>query len=231
VLTWLLVGLGVLAWPARRAAAASLPPRIEPRSLRARPLQLIAAGACVGAAVAACGPGAGVAVGCCAAPLAWFVVGRLHARRSDDVDPALPLALDLAAAALRAGLPVSAAVLLAAPAAGDAGAGRLTRTGRLLALGADPADAWRALGDGPGFDLVAAAGRRSADSGIRLAAALEQAATDLRTARRAAAQARAHRAGAFAVAPLGLCFLPAFVCLGVVPVIVGIARSLPVSTW
>jgi hypothetical protein len=27
------------------------------------------------------------------------------------------------------------------------------------------------------------------------------------------------------MAPLGLCFLPAFVCLGVVPVVVGIAKG------
>jgi hypothetical protein len=27
------------------------------------------------------------------------------------------------------------------------------------------------------------------------------------------------------MAPLGLCFLPAFVCLGVVPVVLGIART------
>ncbi|MDQ3055153.1 MAG: type II secretion system protein F, partial [Actinomycetota bacterium] len=34
---------------------------------------------------------------------------------------------------------------------------------------------------------------------------------------------RAQRAGVALMAPLGLCFLPAFVCLGVVPVVVGIA--------
>ena len=31
------------------------------------------------------------------------------------------------------------------------------------------------------------------------------------------------RAGVWVLAPLGLCFLPAFVCLGVVPLVLGIA--------
>jgi pilus assembly protein TadC len=31
------------------------------------------------------------------------------------------------------------------------------------------------------------------------------------------------RAGVRVLAPLGLCFLPAFVCLGVVPLVIGIA--------
>jgi pilus assembly protein TadC len=38
--------------------------------------------------------------------------------------------------------------------------------------------------------------------------------------------ARARSAGVKAVVPLGLCFLPAFVLLGIVPAIVGIAKTL-----
>lgn len=34
------------------------------------------------------------------------------------------------------------------------------------------------------------------------------------------------RVGVLAVAPLGLCFLPAFVLLGIVPVVVGLAGPL-----
>ena len=33
------------------------------------------------------------------------------------------------------------------------------------------------------------------------------------------------RAGVLVSGPLGLCFLPAFVCLGIVPVVVGLARD------
>jgi pilus assembly protein TadC len=38
-----------------------------------------------------------------------------------------------------------------------------------------------------------------------------------------AAEARAQRAGVLIAAPLGLCFLPAFLVLGVVPVVIGLA--------
>ncbi|SLJ82662.1 putative alanine-rich membrane protein [Mycobacteroides abscessus subsp. abscessus] len=38
-----------------------------------------------------------------------------------------------------------------------------------------------------------------------------------------AAAARAERAGVLISGPLGLCFLPAFLCLGIVPVVVGLA--------
>jgi pilus assembly protein TadC len=41
-----------------------------------------------------------------------------------------------------------------------------------------------------------------------------------------AAEAHAQRASVLITAPLGLCFLPAFLCLGVVPVVVGLAAQL-----
>ena len=39
------------------------------------------------------------------------------------------------------------------------------------------------------------------------------------------AHARAERAGVLVSGPLGLCFLPAFVCLGIVPVVIGLAGT------
>jgi hypothetical protein len=38
-----------------------------------------------------------------------------------------------------------------------------------------------------------------------------------------AARATAERAGVLIAAPLGVCYLPAFLCLGIVPVVVGLA--------
>jgi len=40
-----------------------------------------------------------------------------------------------------------------------------------------------------------------------------------------AAAAEAERAGVLVSGPLGLCFLPAFVCLGIVPVVIGLAST------
>ena len=43
---------------------------------------------------------------------------------------------------------------------------------------------------------------------------------------RDAVEARAERAGVLVTGPLGLCFLPAFLALGIVPVVVGLAGPL-----
>ena len=137
----------------------------------------------------------------------------------------LAIALDLAAAALRCGQPVGTALALAAPAIDGPVGARLGQVAGLLRLGAEPADAWRAVAADSTLGSVAQTAQRSASSGIRLANGLEAAADDLREQLRAAAQARAHRVGVLVAAPLGLCFLPAFVCLGLVPVIIGLAST------
>ena len=137
----------------------------------------------------------------------------------------LAVGLDLAAAALRCGQPVATALALAAPTVDGPVGARLGQVAGLLRLGADPAEAWRAVANDSTLGLVAHTAQRSASSGIRLANGLEAAADDLREQLRAAAQARAHRVGVLVAAPLGLCFLPAFVCLGIVPVIIGLAGA------
>ena len=53
-------------------------------------------------------------------------------------------------------------------------------------------------------------------------------AVDLRRGARARVEARARAVGVRAALPLGLCLLPAFVLLGVVPLVAG---SLPVLAW
>jgi pilus assembly protein TadC len=90
-------------------------------------------------------------------------------------------------------------------------------------LGSEPAAAWAVLQPVPGYRAVADCGRRCASSGARLAEALAAVATELRAAHQAEALARAERVGVWSLLPLGLCFLPAFVCLGVLPVILGVA--------
>ena len=95
--------------------------------------------------------------------------------------------------------------------------------GRLLCLGSDPVTAWSGLDSVPGMQQVSAAGRRCAHSGARLASALADAATEIRLQHRARSVARAERTGVWALLPLGCCFLPAFVCLGVLPVMLGVA--------
>ncbi|OEV29597.1 hypothetical protein AN219_15615, partial [Streptomyces nanshensis] len=49
---------------------------------------------------------------------------------------------------------------------------------------------------------------------------------ELRARRARDASARARRAAVLVTGPLGLCFLPAFLAVGVAPVVLGLARSL-----
>ncbi len=140
----------------------------------------------------------------------------------------LPLALDLLAACLAGGAPLPAAVrAVAAAVPGPCGV-RLARVESALAVGSPPAEAWVALaeGDDPVAGAAVRALVRAGEGGAPVAAAVARLAGDARAEARAQAEQRARRAGVLAVAPLGLCFLPAFVLVGVVPVVVGLAGPL-----
>ena len=62
-------------------------------------------------------------------------------------------------------------------------------------------------------------------TGAAPAALLRAVADDADAAARAAAEAAARRAAVTAVLPLGLCFLPAFVLLGIVPLVAGLLAA------
>jgi pilus assembly protein TadC len=161
------------------------------------------------------------------AVLATPTRGAIRGRRAGQrhADRSAALVLDLTAAALRSGKPMAAALELAAPAGTASIAEPLRHVAQLLHLGADAAEAWSGMPrDGPLAEVRRVA-VRSASSGLRLAAAFERLATELRTEAATAATARAHRAGVTALGPLAACFLPSFVCLGIVPVVVGVVRA------
>lgn len=140
------------------------------------------------------------------------------------------LVLDLLAAALAAGSPPERAIAAVADSVETYGSlsmraavAPIAMVGRLLQLGSDPIVAWARLDREPGLGTVGTAGRRCAHSGARLATALTDAAAGLRAEHRDRMIARAQRTGVWSLLPLGCCFLPAFVCLGVVPVVLGVA--------
>ncbi|MEV0677299.1 type II secretion system F family protein [Actinosynnema sp. NPDC050436] len=157
----------------------------------------------------------------------WLVVAlpRLVPRaKPPPPDPfALPATWDLLAAALRAGLPVAAAVQAVVAGAPPGPGAALRKVGDLLALGADSVTAWAAALDHPDTAALARAARRSARSGAALAGAVADLAADLRARADDRAEARAQRAAVSVAGPLALCFLPAFLCLGVLPVVIGLA--------
>ncbi len=141
-------------------------------------------------------------------------------RRAAAAD--LPLGADLLAAALRAGAPVDGAAAAVADALDGPLGTRLRRTARSLALGAAPAEAWAHLDGIPGAERLIAAAVRTSASGGALAGALGRLADDLRADRAVAIEAAAQRAGVLIVLPLGLCFLPAFLLAGLVPVLIAV---------
>jgi pilus assembly protein TadC len=178
-----------------------------------------------GASVALLAGGVGGAV---AGVAVAAVVHRLVARLGREADePADPLAvagsLDLLAACLRAGLPLGTAAGVVAGSAPPRLAAGLRRAAELLALGAEPAAAWASLAQDPACEGLARMARRSGRSGSSLAAGVSELAATGRAQAQDAAAATAERAGVLVTGPLGLCFLPAFVALGVVPVVLGLA--------
>ncbi|HEU0087455.1 MAG TPA: type II secretion system F family protein [Pseudonocardiaceae bacterium] len=151
-----------------------------------------------------------------------------HGSRADGDDERLELAgvWDLLAACLRAGLPVPVAVLAVAQGL-DAPAGpALRRTAELIALGADLDQAWQPALDCPATERLGRLARRSGRSGMALAESLTRLAEAERAGARQQAETRAQRAGVLIAGPLGLCFLPAFLAIGILPVVIGLAAGL-----
>lgn len=207
------------------AAIAVRPPSLtDPRTMRL----VFAVG---GAAVAfAMGGAWGVAVGLTLAIAGPYAVARLEPqaarRRREEMQRQASGAADLLAACLASGAPVARAVDAVADALGQPIAEPLRGVVASLELGAQPADAWRALAEEPGLGALGRAVARSAESGAPLATLLPGIADDVRRADRVRAETAARAAGVRAVAPLAACFLPAFLLLGVVPIVVSLALPL-----
>lgn len=178
--------------------------------------------------------------GLMAAAVAGGAVMRLPVRRSNrertNDRRAMAVHADLVAACLDSGMSVGAALLAVPTAAGRAGSAGsrdaddplklLDEVAALLMLGADPDTAWRSAQLNPDLASLAAAAKRSGTGGAVLADAVREHAVNLRASIAASAQRSAGRAGVAMTAPLGLCFLPAFLCLGLAPVVVGLLSTL-----
>ena len=94
-------------------------------------------------------------------------------------------------------------------------------------LGADPTASW-SVNSTAGRQLIplAAAFERTARTGAPVQETLARLAEDLDSENVRALESAAKAIGIKAVAPLGFCFLPAFLLIGVVPVVAGFVRTL-----
>jgi hypothetical protein len=132
--------------------------------------------------------------------------------------------LELLGAALRAGAGVPRALHAAGSAVGGLDGEALVRVSDALRLGADWDTAWR---DAPHRLSPVRRGLRGAwVDGAAPGEALRAAAEELRHERRSASRTAAARLGVRLVLPLGACFLPAFVLVGLVPVLLALGVDL-----
>jgi Flp pilus assembly protein TadB len=159
------------------------------------------------------------------------VLRRLGSRTAARVDPGgLAAGWDLLATCLGAGLPVPTAVEVAAGRIDGPTAAALRRVAGLLELGSPGEQAWAAAAELPELAAFGRAARRSADTGTGLATIARNEAARLRGGLADTAEAKAERAAVLVAAPLGLCFLPAFLALGIAPVVLGLAGE-ALSRW
>ncbi|MGY1659812.1 type II secretion system F family protein [Geodermatophilus sp. SYSU D00705] len=168
----------------------------------------------------------GVAVAVAVAVLAEHLLRRA-AGQSERAGPALagdlPVACDLLAVCLAAGLPLAGALAAVASTLPAPLGPALHEVAALHRLGASPQRAWA---DAPAE--LAVLGRvlvRAGESGSAVVPALRTLASDTRAEARSRADTAVRQAGVWVLAPLGACFLPAFVCLGVAPLVLGIAAD------
>ncbi|MGW1010573.1 type II secretion system F family protein [Streptomyces termitum] len=152
--------------------------------------------------------------------------GRTAAGEDREAAGQLPLAADLLAACASAGAGPGAAAEAVGRSLGGPLGGRLLRTAAELRLGGEPAEVWRRFGAIPGAEGLARCMERAGASGAPAAEAVARHAAGLRAASARTAAARAHRAQVLISAPVGLCFLPAFLAVGVAPVVIGLASGL-----
>ena len=95
-----------------------------------------------------------------------------------------------------------------------------------LRLGRDPARVWRELSSRPGMAALGRAMARAVETGASVSDALHRLAEDLHASARLEGERKARTVGVRAAAPLGLCLLPAFVLLGVVPLVASTVSAL-----
>lgn len=157
------------------------------------------------------------------------LLGRMESRadraRRAALDRQAPLLADLLAATLSTGATFRSALGAVAAAVGEPTASELRPTLLAIDLGADPVEAWRACGASGSHSLVIDAVVRATASGAPVSSVLARLADDLRREHRVVVEVAARSAGVRAVAPLAACFLPAFVLLGVVPVVASLAGA------
>lgn len=159
----------------------------------------------------------------------WFGLTRLEtgaARRARiRVEAELPLTLELLAACLDAGAPLRVACETVVAVGPEATSTDLAQVSARTAVGIAEPEAWRPLLDNPPWREPVRDIMRCLSSGAALSGVLRDHANDARVRHQARRQEVARAVGVRTVLPLMCCFLPAFLLVGVVPVVAGLVGA------
>ncbi|WP_258052644.1 type II secretion system F family protein [Streptomyces sp. Ru73] len=138
----------------------------------------------------------------------------------------LATAADLLAGCLAAGASPGAAAAAVGESLSDPVAERLCHTAAELRLGSEAAASWGRFGELPGARELGRCLARAGTSGAPAVDSVARIAADLRSEWGRTATESARKAGVLVTLPLAVCFLPAFLTIGVAPVLVGLAQGL-----
>lgn len=165
-----------------------------------------------------------------AAAGAWVVIGRSESpavrRRRDAAQRDLPHVVGLLADALRSGQSPGPALALVVDALPGPASDRLAGIVARLELGTEAEVAWAELAADPALAPLGRTMQRAHATGASVVVAVERLATSLAEDHLGAVEDRARAVGVKAAVPLGLCLLPSFVLLGIVPVVAGMLGTL-----
>ncbi len=165
---------------------------------------------------------AGAVVGGAAVRLLAILDDGGQGERRDRLAAQAPEAAELLAACLASGATLALATEAVAEALPEPARGVFAGAAAHLALGAPPSEAWAVAAADPATVPISRSIVRSLESGSPLAEGLSACAVELRGVRRGQVDIMARSVAVKSVGPLGLCFLPAFLLLGVVPLVAGL---------
>lgn len=174
----------------------------------------------------------GLGLGLAVAAGAWVVLDRSEPaevrRARQQAAEELPHVVGLLALTLASGAAPATALQRVSEALPGPATNPLGLAASRLSVGVSPEETWAGLAAAPGLAPLGMVLGRSQRSGAPVAAMVARLGADLAAERRAAREDQARTAGVRAAVPLGLCLLPAFLLLGIVPVV---ATSLPGVGW
>jgi len=225
----LAIGIGLLTGQPRTVALKRTTGRADNPLLQRLPLLpagLIGAAAGGGLGWAFMGAGLSMWIGAGAglAGAVWLVrrAAPADVKQRLLLEKQFPLVLNFLALVVESGAPFRVAARAVSQVADGPNAERLRSVIARCDVGFTDSEAWRTLIGDPVWGDVARELARCVDSGAAVGDVLRSAAVQAAKQHAAEANTRARRVGVSSTLPLVACFLPAFLLVGVVPIIGGL---------